>query len=130
MNSFPLAQTSPSTDRIGKIDEVVQCFKPLKKRLPSIRHSDLETDAEILVCELPPDSRRKVQAVVFYRPQDTDLEYLKKLKKTLLPALKAKFDQILVIGDFNLSEMDWQTGTAKGGDCLHNYFTKLVKDNH
>ncbi|XP_068697553.1 uncharacterized protein [Montipora foliosa] len=105
-------------------------FLAVKNRLPSIRRRDLETDAEILACELRPDSRRKILAVVFYRPQDTDLEYLKQLKKTLLLASKAKFDQILVIGDFNLSEIDWQTGTAKAGDCLHNYFTKLVKDNY
>ncbi|XP_068704053.1 uncharacterized protein [Montipora foliosa] len=105
-------------------------FLAVKNRLPSIRRRDLETDAKILACELRPDSRRKILAVVFYRPQDTDLEYLKQLKKTLLLASKAKFDQILVIGDFNLSEIDWQTGTAKAGDCLHNYFTKLVKDNY
>ena len=59
-------------------------FLAVKNRLPSIRRSDLETDAEILVCELRPDSRRKILAVVFYRPHDTDLEYLKQLKKTLL----------------------------------------------
>ena len=72
-------------------------FLAVKNRLPSIRRRDLETDAEILACELRPDSRRKILAVVFYRPQDTDLEYLKQLKKTLLLASKAKFDQILVI---------------------------------
>ena len=105
-------------------------FLAVKNRLPSIRRRDLETDAQILSCELRPDSRRKILAVVFYRPQDTDLEYLKQLKKTLLLASKAKFDQILGIGDFNLSEIDWQTGTAIAGDCLHNYFTKLVKDNY
>ena len=60
------------------------------------------------MCELRPDSRRKILAV----------------------ASKAKFDQILVKGDFNLSEIDWQTGTANSGDCLHNYFTKLLKDNY
>ena len=105
-------------------------FLAVKNRLPSIRRSDLETDAEVLVCDLSQDSRRKILAVVFYRPQDTDLEYLKQFKKTLLLASKAKFDQILVIGDFNLSEIDWQTGTAKAGDCLHYYFTKMVKDNY
>ncbi|XP_015748188.1 PREDICTED: uncharacterized protein LOC107327984 [Acropora digitifera] len=105
-------------------------FLAVKNRLPSIRRRDLETDAEILACELRPDSRRKILGVVFYRPQDTDLEYLKQLKKTLLLASKAKFDQILVIGDFNISEIDWQTGTAIAGHCLHNYFTKLVKDSY
>ena len=64
-------------------------FLAVKNRLPSIRRRDLETDAEILACELRPDSRRKILAVVFYRPQDTDLEYLKQLKKTLLLASKA-----------------------------------------
>ena len=71
-------------------------FLAIKNRLLSIPRRDLETDAEILACELRPDSR--ILAVVFYRPQDTDLEYLKQLKKTLLLASKAKFDQILLRG--------------------------------
>ena len=36
----------------------------------------------------------------------------------------------LLLPLINLSEIDWQTGTAKAGDCLHNDFTKLVKDDY
>ena len=67
-------------------------FLAVKNRLTSIRRRDLQMDAETLASELRPESRRKILAVVFYRPQDTDLEYLKQLKKTLLLASKAKFD--------------------------------------
>ena len=33
-------------------------------------------------------------------------------------------------GDFNLPHIDWEFGTATTGDSIHNYFTKLVRDNY
>lgn len=47
----------------------------------------------------------------------------------MLRASKAKFDLVIICGDFNLPHIDWSTGTATTGDTIHNYFTKTVKDN-
>ena len=35
----------------------------------------------------------------------------------------------MILGDFNLPNINWTTGSATTSDCLHNYFTKTVKDN-
>ena len=81
-----------------------------------------------MACELRPNSRRNILAVAFYRPPDSDLNCLKEFKKLLRLASRTKFDQIIVLGDFNLPKINWSTGTATTGDRIHNYFTKIVKD--
>ena len=95
----------------------------------SIRRSDLECPAE-LVCEIRPSLKRKLLIVVFYRPPDSNLDYLKELKKSFRLANQARFDQLVVCGDFNLPHIDWEFGTATTGDSIHNYFTKPVMDNY
>ena len=68
--------------------------------------------------------------LAFYRPPNTDINHIKELKKSLHLAIKAKFDHLVVCGDFNLPHIDWSTGSATNNDCIHNYFTKTVKDNY
>ena len=48
----------------------------------------------------------------------------------MLLASKAKFDQLVICGDFNLPHIDWATGTATTSDDIHSYFTKIVRDNY
>lgn len=101
----------------------------VRNTIASIRRNDLESNAEILACELRLESKRKLLVLVFYRPPNSDLAYIKEFKTSLLLASKAKFDQVIICGDFNLPHIDWSTGTATTGDTIHNYFTKTVKDN-
>ena len=102
----------------------------VRNAINSIRRSDLECSAEELVCEIRPSLKRKLLIVVFYRPPDSNLDYLKELKKSFRLANQARFDQLVVCGDFNLPHIDWEFGTATTGDSIHNHFTKLVRDNH
>ena len=67
--------------------------------------------------------------LVFYRPPNTNLNYIKQLKKALTLASKTKFDSLIVCGDFNLPHIDWSTGVAANNDSIHNFFTKTGKDN-
>ena len=83
-----------------------------------------------MLCELRPEARRKILAVVFYRPPNSNLDHLKELKKSLRHASQFNFDQIIICGDFNLPDIDWSTGIASSSESLHNYFTKFVKDNY
>jgi hypothetical protein len=53
----------------------------VRNNIISIRRHDLECKAELLACEIRPGSRRKVLVVVFYQPPDSNLDYLKELKK-------------------------------------------------
>ena len=102
----------------------------VRNTINSIGRSDLECSAEELVCEIRPSLKRKLLIVVFYRPPDSNLDYLKELKKSFCLANQARFDQLVVCGDFNLPHIDWEFGTATTGDSIHNYFTKLVRDNY
>lgn len=84
----------------------------VRNTIQSFRRRDLESNAEILACELRPESNRKLLTVVFYRPPDSGFNYIKEFKKALRLAFIAKFDRIIVCGDFNLPNIDWSTGTC------------------
>jgi hypothetical protein len=90
----------------------------------------LESNSEVLICEIGPNAKRKFLVVVFYRPPDSTLEYMKELKKSLRLSSQKQFDQIILCGDFNLPNIDWSTGVASTSDNIHTYFTKLVRDNY
>ena len=66
---------------------------------------------------------------VFYRPPSSDYLYLKELTKFLDQAFKAKFDQLLIVGDFNLPNVDWATLTASIDWQMYSLFTKAIKDH-
>jgi hypothetical protein len=96
-------------DRLGRVGGGVLCA--VRDSLPSCRRKDLETGVEMLACELRPKNRKKILAAVYYRPPNSNLTYSKEIKRSLqLIAKKAKFDQILICGEFNLPDMDWSTG--------------------
>ena len=85
----------------------------------------------MIVCEIRPESRKKLLVIVFYRPPDTDLNYIKEFKKSLQSIQNSnKFDQLLICSDFNLPHIDWTSGSTSTNNHIHNYFTKTVKDNY
>ena len=49
--------------------------------IKSFQCKDLEGNAEIIACELRPNSQRKILVIVFYWPLDTNSNYLKQSKK-------------------------------------------------
>ena len=103
----------------------------VRNTILSLRRKDLESNAEMIVCEIRPECRKKLLVIVFYRPPDTDLNYIKEFKKSLQSIQNSnKFDQLLICGDFNLPHIDWTSGSTTTNDHIHNYFTKTVKDNY
>ena len=73
----------------------------------------------------------KIAVIVFYRPPDSDLKYIKEFKKSLqLIERYNKFDQVIVCGDFSLPSIDWTTGIATKNNNTHRHFTKTVKDHY
>ena len=101
----------------------------VQHHLKSIRRFDLETNAELLACEIKPDNRKKFLCLVFYRPPSLGKTSLKALKQCLKKANTAHFTQFLVMGDFNLPGVNWHTMTAERNDCLHTELVKLVRDH-
>ena len=103
----------------------------MRENILSLRRKDLESKAEMLVCEIRPESRKKLAVIVFYRPPDSDSKYIKEFKKSLQLIERCnKFDQVIVCGDFNLPSIDWTTGIATKNNNIHRHFTKTVKDHY
>ena len=101
----------------------------VRNNIFNLRRKDLESNnAEMLACEIRPQCRKKLLVLIFYRPPNTDLHYIKQLKRALTFGSKAKFDSLIVCGDFNLPHIDWSTGVATNNYSIYNYFTKTVKD--
>ena len=101
----------------------------VRSNIPCVRRHDLESNAEILACELRPKARGKLLMAVFYRPPSSDINYLKQFKAFLKDARKNSFDSIIVLGYFNLPYMDWTSISPTVSDKIHTYFAKLIKDN-
>ena len=101
----------------------------VRNTIPSLRRPDMETSAEIIVCELRPSCKKKILMAVFYRPPSSDCSYLSELTKFLRKASRTKFDQLLIVGDFNLPNIDWPTMTSSSDSDLYNIFTKSIKDH-
>ena len=55
----------------------------VRANIPSFRQTDIESDAEILVCKICPKSRKKLLIAVFYRPPNSSLQYIKQFKNFL-----------------------------------------------
>ncbi|CAH3107748.1 unnamed protein product [Pocillopora meandrina] len=69
----------------------------VRNTVPCVRRPDLETSAEINVCELRPSCEKKILMAVFYRPPSSDYLYLKEFMKFLDQASRAKCDQLLIV---------------------------------
>ena len=101
----------------------------VRNTVPCVRRPDLETSAEINVCELRPSCEKKILMTVFYRPPSSDYLYLKEFMKFLDQASRAKFDQLLIVGDFNLPDVDWATVTASIDCQMYTLFTEAIEDH-
>ena len=55
---------------------------------------------------------------------------MKDFKKALKLVFKSNFESIIVCGDFNLPDIDWNTEVAVKNDLIHLFFAKTVKDNY
>ena len=98
----------------------------IRSNIPSSRRYDIENDADVLACKIRPKSRKKILAVILYRPPNSSLQSMRELKKLLLNGHRAAFDQIIILGDFNLPYIDWTSHTPLNNDALHVYFTNWL----
>ena len=103
----------------------------VRNNILRIRRKDLENEqTEMLACAIRPKTKKKLLVLVFYRPPNTGLHYMKDFKKALKLVCKSKFDSVIVCGDFNLPDNDWTTGVAVNNDPIPLFFAKAVKDNY
>ena len=85
-----------------------------------ICRSELLFADTILKCD------KKLTIGVFYRPPNGDLEPLKDLQKVLG---EISSTDIILLGDFNVSEIDWNNIRSLRDTPLHNLLIEIVHDN-
>lgn len=104
-------------DRLGRGGGVLLA---IREGLRCYRHCDFETDCEILCCEVHFNPCSIYYIEIFYRPASSDMAYLSKLVQSLekLPSLC----NILLLGDFNLPNIDWNFASPCQPDSISDVF--------
>ena len=106
-------------DRLGKGGGVLLA---LRVNICSYRRCDLETDCEILWCAV--HSCPTYFVGVYYRSPSSDMAYLTKLVQSL-----EKFPpscNILLLGDFNLPNVNWNLVAPWQPDIISDFFCDSV----
>ena len=96
----------------------------IREGLRCYRRCDLETDCEILRCEVHFNPCSVYYVGIFYRPPSSDMAYLAKLVQLLekLPSLCS----ILLLGDFNLPNIDWNFVSPCQPDSFSDFFCDCI----
>lgn len=133
-SSINLAEIFPSTYHVHRKDRSRSgggVLPACSQKISSIRRSELETDCEIMWCEIVisnPYSR--IMVGVFYRPPSTDVSYLLELEKSLC-LLEGSGNTLttLLLGDFNLPNVVWSNPSCPvGSDTLSSTFCSISQD--
>jgi len=75
--------------------------------IPSSRRTDLETNDEILVCEINLPNASKQMIIVCYRPPFKDITQFVTNFVTTVKRVRSHTENIVILGDFNLPDVDW-----------------------
>lgn len=77
--------------------------------VPSKRRSDLEPPCEILVSIMMPSGSSKIAIILCYRPPAADRVFFNECLELTLTRVAAEFKNIVMLGDFNLPDIKWQS---------------------
>ena len=99
-------------------------FLAISSKIKSKRRKDLESKSkyhnEMIVCEAKQSNGKKICIVSAYKPpDDLNYEFAHNLKHILRTAWDKGMLEILLLGDFNFPEINWETGYPRtlGGLC-------------
>ena len=96
----------------------------LRDKICCYRRCDLETDCEILWCEVHFNPCSTYFIGVYYRSPSSDMAYLPKLVQSL-----EKFSpscNILFLGNFNLPNVNWNLVAPWQPDIISDFFCDSV----
>lgn len=104
----------------------------VKDNLRTTRRLDLEREGtELVVVELYKPNNKSLILYTFYRPPNSN-DVLSQLNSSLQDTLESNC--CVVIGDFNLPNLDWSTDHAapinNGGQAIGDVLCDLVRDNY
>jgi hypothetical protein len=94
--------------------------------IPSKRRFDLEPSYEVLVVDVIRRRGPKMAVILCYRPPSSDLAAFNDSLESTLNRVAAEFKCIVLLGDFNLPNIDWQHAdlTSQGSNAA---FVHLVQ---
>ncbi len=104
---IPSGYTIFRRDRINRIGGGV--LLAFKNNLIVTRRIDLEVNCELLWCELTSEMGSRFLFGVYYRPPNSDLDYMSSLEESFLKIENLNMDKVFLVGDFNLPHFDWIT---------------------
>ena len=85
----------------------------VKKHLKSRKLEITETECELVCIELIVENTRPVAICTFYRPPSSTLEVMENLKDALMQMVASRNTTLLLSGDFNLPDINWETNALK-----------------
>ena len=91
-----------------------------------VHRDDIKPNAEILIAEIILKHNKKITLVVFYRPPNSDLYPLEELQRILG---EVSTSELIVVGDFNITEIDWSNASTSTISALPNLLLDIVHDN-
>ncbi|CAB4028557.1 Hypothetical predicted protein, partial [Paramuricea clavata] len=99
----------------------------IKNEIESKRRKELESNCEIVVCEIHISKGMKLIICGFYRPPSSKNEYLMNFGNSLENIVRDG-TPVILCGDFNFPEIDWELQVAPGCDNLPNIFCDMIND--
>ena len=85
------------------------------------QREDLLRDSELLFVDILVSGNRKVNLGVFYRPPKSDINSLLDLQIALDSVLSTPNADLLLLGDFDMPEINWETNCASRSSDHINY---------
>ena len=85
----------------------------VKKQLKSRKLEITGTECELVCVKLMVENTRPVVICAFYRPPSSTLEVMENLKDALMQVLAYRNVTLLLSGDFNLPDIDWEANALK-----------------
>ena len=95
--------------------------------LSSYQENLVNTNIELLVIRIHYTNNKSLLFTVFYRPPSSDEEYLEQLQENM-NSLEQNTD-IILVGDFNLKEVDWNRNLMLNNSRLYEIFSDILLDN-
>ena len=97
-----------------------------KKGMISSTREHQDLSSELLFVDIITDGEKKLTIGTFYRPPNNDLKPLEDLRSCLSSITTT---DLLMAGDFNISEFDWTTNHPTKSSEHHNLLSDIIQDN-
>ena len=100
----------------------------IKDRISCIRRTDLETESEMLALEIHPNPTCSILLAVFYRPPNGAESFLADFRYFLDKYSGTGLTNLVVLGDFNFPNIDWNLGCPTGSNPETVEFCNVLDD--